>query len=155
MNPKWLNMHGPNPQPAGSLRNGSAVIDFTLPILGKPKQSFKKGRTHGYTPEETDAHAKALAWYMGAHRPSVPLVGPVGLVAVFRWPWRKAEPKKNRDKGWMWKDTEPDPDNLLKQLADVLEGVGFVRNDSQIAWPTVRKLWTPQGGVDVRIWELA
>ena len=62
---------------------------------------------------------------------------------------RKAEPLKNRDKGKLAKDTAPDGEQLLKQLNDVMESVGFFKNDGQIADMRVRKFWTDNVGVSV------
>ena len=80
-------------------------------------------------------------------------MGPLLLRLTFRFMWRKSEPEKNICDPKP-KDTKPDWDNLAKNICDVMESMGFYKNDSQLADVHVRKYWTDSPGVSVIIEEL-
>lgn len=130
-------------------------IQFSIPWIVQPKQSTrftKEGRR--YTPKAVKENAAALAAMFAPFVPDEPLVGPVRLHVAFWYPWRKSEPKWRRAKGWAWKDTKPDDDNLRKQVSDVMEKCGFFTNDSQIAWGETTKQWGDKGCVNIILKEL-
>lgn len=134
-------------------------IAFYIPCEVQPKQSFRaavipnkggKGfHTRSYQPAKVTESAKMLAVFAAAHRPDEPLKGALSLSLVFLYPWRKTEPKRNRARKSLPKDTSPDCDNLAKQLVDVLQKVGFFRNDAQISELRIRKRWSDQFGISV------
>ena len=131
------------------------AISFFIPYEVLPKQSMVAGRNiHTGQPlcrtrKRTRDNAKALTMFAAAHRPDVPLTGALRLTLVFMYPWRKAEPLKNRAKGKRPKDTLPDLENLTKQLVDVLERTGFFANDGAISSMRLDKFWTSNVGVSV------
>jgi len=128
-------------------------IEFSLPLLPVPKQSTRFGNGRAYQKDRIKENARALGLLMRQWRPSKPLCGPVRLILTLRYPWRHSEPQKRRKRS-RWKFTAPDSDNLQKQVKDVLQAVGFVRNDGQICWTECRKLWTDQEGTDVVLEEI-
>lgn len=48
---------------------------------------------------------------------------------------------------------KPDVDNLLKSVADALNGVAYT-DDSQIVSATVRKIWSEQGSAEITLREV-
>lgn len=70
---------------------------------------------------------------------------------VFAFPWLSNATKKQKSKGWAWKSTKPDLDNLEKGLWDALQGVLFV-NDSQICVKcNVKKIYCDRGYIELDI----
>lgn len=72
-----------------------------------------------------------LMWLLTPHRPKTPFSEPVKLYVKWVYPFRKAEPKKNRIEGLPC-DTRPDVDNLLKLLLDIMTRLGFWIDDSLV-----------------------
>ncbi len=87
------------------------------------------------------------------HAPRTPLEGPVRLFIRWSYPYRKAEPKKNRTSP-LWCDTRPDCDNLCKMVQDILSRLNFYGDDSQVAYLTFQKNWCDKPGITVMLWEL-
>lgn len=78
------------------------------------------------------------------------LEGPVYLTVVFEFPYRKAEPKKNREGfKFLHKDTKPDTDNMVKLVKDAIGEAGFWKDDAQVAHELVAKRWGPEPGVHI------
>jgi len=101
------------------------------------------------------AYRQAEAHYLSHIPQGSPFSGPVGMRIAFQWPWRVAEPKKNRVLGWKPKDTKPDLDNSAKCLIDCIEKMQFgISHDAQIAELTIVKTWGDDPGVLIQIWEL-
>lgn len=133
-------------------------LTIHIPLPVEPKQSDRssiiqpkgggKPFVHHYPSKKVDNNAKALMALLRPHSSAKPLKGPLRLVVDVYYPWRVAETKKRRAMGQIPKDTWPDWDNLGKQVCDVMEKLGFFRNDSQIASGTVNKWW---GGVAPRL----
>jgi len=93
---------------------------------------------------------------LAAHSPEMPIEKPCSMKVAFTWPWRKAEPKKNKALGWLPMYTKPDLDNLSKIFVDSLVTCGWLVSD-QIVWKlTLMKGWGDVTGVRVDIdddWE--
>lgn len=87
-------------------------------------------------------------------RPDAPLEGPVCLRVRFEFPWRKSEPKRNRTRPFLWKDTVPDTDNMLKLVKDVLGDLGWWKDDAQVADERTQKVWGPEPKITIRAEEL-
>lgn len=122
-------------------------IAFTIPLIPVAKQG-DRSRIAGRPGKQFVQHYKSakvqqgerdMAGMLREYVPPVPLEGPLSLEVEFRFPLLKDEKKPALDRGWIWKDTKPDYDNLAKQIGDVMERMCFFKNDSQICRATVLK----------------
>ena len=84
------------------------------------------------------------------HAPASPLTGPLELFVRWTYPYRKAEPRKNRHAPKPC-DKRPDCDNLAKGLQDVMTELGFWGDDGQIWALSFRKQWGVTPGIEVII----
>ena len=87
------------------------------------------------------------------HAPAEPLEGALSLEVLFAYPYRKGDAKKAQGRD-MWKNTQPDCDNLVKGLNDIMEKLGFFKNDGQIASLTMYKIWAETPRVEIELDEL-
>lgn len=110
------------------------------PFIGKAKRGAK-------------TRSELLTLFM-PHRPIAPLEGAVFMQVDWVYPWRKSEPKKNKQDGNLPCDTRPDCDNLCKFLCDVLGRLGYFTDDSQIADLRFRKFWGDRCGIGVKMGRL-
>lgn len=106
---------------------------------------------HWFTKKETIEAENTIARHLAPFIPKRPFHGPLRLVTEWTFPWRSAEPKKNRVDGWMWKDTASDADNLTKTMMDVLQAQRFYENDSQICDLRVTKQWGDRPGIRITL----
>jgi len=109
-------------------------------FVGK-KSSSKGSRTQ-----------KELLSLLAPHAPRTPFEGPLSLTVHWVYPWRKSEPKRNRERGFRPCDTRSDCDNLAKLLEDCMTRLGFWGDDSQVAGLHFNKWWgdTPQISVTIK-----
>lgn len=122
------------------------AIEFSVP--GKPDfkrrpRAVRQGphvRVHN-PPENATAEAKIalFARQVGAQ----PMAGPVSLRVVAWWPSRKPDRKKNPRPAEPY-TSKPDADNVLKLVADALNGVAYL-DDAQVARVEVEKWRAAQG----------
>lgn len=135
------------------------IIEFEIPLAVKPKNSRKAfihaGRAMLRDDPKEKANANNLIALCMPYRPPQPIEGPVMVTYAFRAAWRKSDAKK-RAKGKLPdcvpRPVAPDLGNLCKNMDDVLQQCGFVRNDSQIVcYGMTRKIWADTAGVNVRI----
>jgi len=96
---------------------------------------------------------KELTVLFQEHRPSEPLKGALRLKVLWMYPYRKAEPKKNRSFP-IYCDTRPDCDNLVKGIKDIMTRLGFYTDDGQIASLEFTKMWGEDCGIYITITEL-
>ena len=132
-----------------------------LHIPGEPqgKQRHRTTRSgHTYTPDKTRQYEeKVKAAYRLRYGDRMQWGGKIPLkilvVAGYRIP--KSASKRTKDamqKGEISPMKKPDADNVLKVIADSLNGLCY-RDDAQIVDAEVHKYYTDQPGVDVMIWE--
>lgn len=125
------------------------MIRFTIPAVpvAQPRRtqriiSTKDGRSfaHNYTPKDHPIHAfRAAVSRAGSEAfPSGPLSGPVMLGALFIMPRPKSMTTKRGPNARVFSTKKPDVDNLMKSLADALNGIAFA-DDAQIAACSLRK----------------
>lgn len=135
-------------------------IEFFIPWRVAPKQSVRtrvvqmvngKAFAQHYQTKAIKENAAILAGQIAPHRPPTPIEGPVSVWYRVVYPYRKAEPKKNRGMMDIPKDTGPDCGQLSKQLDDVLQGCGFFPNDAQIADSRTRKFWGMKPGITITV----
>lgn len=129
----------------------------TIVVMGAP---VGKGRPrftrsgHAYTPDKTRAYEQSVAWAAKAEMgPRQPIDGPVQMYfrAVFEIP--KSWPEKKRMDallGVIRPTVKPDADNLIKAVADSLNGIVY-RDDSQITEITGSKRYGTQAFVTVTV----
>ena len=84
------------------------------------------------------------------YRPEKPLEGALKLKIKWVYPFRKSEPKKNRQ-GELLCCTRPDIDNLCKLLFDIMTRLGFWLDDSQIADLQFTKCWSDNPRIEILI----
>lgn len=134
------------------------ILEFFIPHAVAPKQTKanrlmkrKDGSSFigRFTPADVRRNEEALASLLASHVPAKPLSGPVRARLVFQYSWRKSDSARRRAAGSQLKDTRPDCDNLVKNLLDVMERMGFFSNDAQVCDLHVRKVWTDSPGVQV------
>ena len=83
-------------------------------------------------------------------KPKEPMDGPLGLKMIFYLP--KNSGYRVRD---LWPCHKPDVfDNLAGPIADCLEAVGVVRNDSRFCTVDTRKFFGEPMRVEIEVWEL-
>ena len=88
------------------------------------------------------------------HRPVKPLARPAELRLAFTWPWRKAEPKKNRVDRKMWHTSRPDCTNVAKTVEDALVRNRFIEDDGGNSRVVIEKFWGDEPGIQITIEEL-
>ena len=84
------------------------------------------------------------------YKPEKPLEGALKLNVRWVYPYRKAEPKKNRNAPIPC-TTKPDIDNLSKFLCDCLTRLGFWTDDSIVYSLTFEKYWSDDIGIFIEI----
>ena len=87
------------------------------------------------------------------HAPAQPLEGALRMKVLFAYPYRKADIKMAAGRD-IWKDTSADLDNINKGLADIMEKLGFFKNDGQIASLPIEKIWSANPRVEINLDEL-
>lgn len=133
------------------------IVEFVVPGAPRGKQRPKarvlscrgRGGRHKlqiYTPKETVAFEKTVALAAAViYRGRTPDDGAVGLDVVGLWPWPKTITKKKRASvlvvdGFGLKTSLPDADNLVKAVADALEGIAYTM-DGRVAVERCATLW--------------
>jgi len=94
--------------------------------------------------------ARELELLLLPFRPVSPICSPVELCVSWHYPYRKSEPKKNRNKSIPCA-TRPDADNILKGLIDAMTKVGFWKDDNLIFKLNFEKYFSENSGIGVRI----
>ncbi len=84
------------------------------------------------------------------HRPEKPFEGALEVKIKWVYPYRKSEPKKNRQ-GEILCYTRPDIDNLCKLLFDTMTRIGFWLDDSQVAKLEFVKNWGDRPRIELFI----
>lgn len=126
------------------------VITFTVYGNPIPKARartvrLKNGKSHSFTPIETEIWENIIRTSALPHRPERLLEGALALEATFYF-----MPPKNRPKKRVYPSVKPDLDNLTKSVKDALEGLIYA-NDSQIVEEHTRKLYDKTPRIEVVI----
>ncbi len=135
---------------------GSTFIFFTIPGAPKGKaraRTLKNG--HSYTPSETVNYENWVKFCFSEQQLDglIPTDGPVALQMTAAFPIPKSTSKKQRERmlaGNVVPTKKPDCDNLLKIVADALNGIAY-RDDSQIVKCDVAKVYSDTPEVRVRL----
>ncbi len=129
----------------------SQDVHITFFVEGLPRAQPRQRQTKNganYTP----GNHPVFEWRAAVRRAcreaytGAPLEGPVSLHIVFYLPRTKAQQWKTRPHLRDWHSKKPDFDNLMKAVADVLNGVAW-RDDAQVASVTFMKMICGQGDV--------
>lgn len=105
------------------------------------------GKPVFYEPLELRNARQGLTAHLFGHRPAEPLTG--GLRLITRWCF-----PKGRHKDGSYRTTRPDTDNLQKLLKDCMTGLGFWKDDAQVASELCEKFWAGIPGIYIRVEEL-
>ena len=134
-------------------------IDFTIPgePFGKGRPRFTKSG-HTYTPEKTAVYENLVKLeyahrYGDDHFEDGKALGML-IKAYFQIP--KSVSKKKRAEminGDILPTKKPDADNILKIIADALNGIAY-DDDKQVVTAEVQKLYAENGYTEVAIWEV-
>ena len=109
---------------------------------GKKPRSYTPPKTVKY---ETRVAKAAMVGKVRQH------AGPIALDVVAVWPYLAKERALVRQEGHLvLKPTKPDGDNVLKAVADALEGIAY-QGDGQVALGRVMTLWGPEAVTHVRV----
>lgn len=123
------------------------MIEFFCPMVpptatAQMKQvRVHKGRPIHYDPPAVAEMKAKLKAAVAPYRPPEPLEGPVRLTTKWIWPGEE----------YRYKTTKPDTDNMIKALKDVMERVGFYRNDCQVVSEITEKMHGPVSGIYVKV----
>lgn len=122
-------------------------IEFFLPMIPptvtqqEHKVAVVNGKPRFYDPPELVAAKEKLKAHLVQYVPERKLVGPVMLGVKWCFSIR------GRHRDGEYKATKPDTDNLEKMLKDVMEDLGFFKNDAQVASEHVEKFWAKVPGI--------
>lgn len=123
---------------------------FTVDIepIGKARPRFTRSG-HAYTPQKTkDAEELIAAAYRAAGGRCIPKGVPVELEVLARFPIPKSFSQKKRGAvldSEILPTKKPDADNILKLVADALNGVAY-EDDAQVVRMEVCKEYTALDG---------
>ena len=128
------------------------VLDIPPPkgTAQQQKTGVRHGKIIKYDPPNVRFMKALFTTLLSQHRPHEPLKGALSLKVEFFYPYRKADEKKAGGFD-IWKDTQPDCDNLVKGLNDVMEKLGFFDNDGQIARLVVEKSWSSSPCIEINL----
>jgi Holliday junction resolvase RusA-like endonuclease len=102
------------------------------------------GKPIFYEPAELQAARMKLEAHLTARRPASPFPGPLRLMVKWCFP-----AGSHRD--GEYRTTRPDTDNLQKLLKDVMTGLGFWKDDAQVASEIIEKFWARIPGIYIVI----
>lgn len=138
------------------------VIRFVVPGepvgKGRPRIVTYNGHTHGYTPAKTASYENLvkLMFREQTDRPYFDRNHELALRIDARFAIPKSAGKRARHEmeiGIRRPTKKPDADNLIKTIADALNGLAY-HDDSQIVYAEVMKHYGEQPETIVTLWEL-
>lgn len=107
------------------------------------------GRPVFYEPAQVKEAKETLMGGLMEFVPDLPITGPVRLTTL--WCFPKGKSHKNKE----WRVTKPDTDNLQKLLKDCMTKMKFWKDDSQVVYEEVGKVWSDfPAGILIHIKEL-
>ncbi len=112
------------------------------------------GQTRAFQPAKVKQAEESILDLFLPYAPPTPLTGPLKVELTLVYPWRKAEPKKNRQGRRRWKDTRPDLDNSGKLIIDAIAPKFFI-DDAQICSMDYQKFWGDTPGIGLKIYQLS
>lgn len=121
-------------------------IDPPTATAQERKVSVRGNRPHFYDPKNVQYAKEILTLELNLHRPPRYLEGPLKLDVEWHFRARTHKPG--------WRDTRPDTDNLQKLLKDCMTRCGFWRDDAQVCYEVVKKMWRRVPGIYITVEEL-
>lgn len=126
------------------------MIEFFIPMdpptITAQQHKISNGRF--YDPPELKQAKVKLRDHLVPFVPEKPFIGPLRLIV--KWCF----PITGKHLDGEYKCTKPDTDNLNKALKDIMEDLGFFRNDAQVASEIIEKFWARIPGIYVRLEEV-
>ena len=132
--------------------NDISFTIFQTPTGKATVKHTKQGIT--YHTKEQRFNADSLMTEMMQYRPTDPINEPVILYIKAYFPVPNSKPawwKQAAIAGYIQHDKKPDDDNCRKQIADCLEKLQFVKNDSQIYHAITQKFYSNNPRWEVQI----
>ena len=125
---------------------------------GRPRFSTRSGAVRTYTPEKTVVYEAEirLAYAVANKKPDALSDRPVvmHITAVYSIPKRATKAQRaGMERGDIKPVKKPDADNIIKAVADALNGLAY-KDDAQIIDARCVKLYGPEPGLEVTIWEV-
>lgn len=137
------------------------TVSFTVPGepqgKGRPRFSSRNGRTFTHTPEKTVLYENLVATEYdmqadGYRFPDGAMIG-MQICAYYSIPKSASKRKQSAMYAGDIKPTKkPDADNVLKCVADSLNGIAY-RDDAQIVTATIEKLYSDVPRVEVTLFD--
>ena len=136
-----------------------SIIAFTIPgqpvAKGRPRACIRGGKVATYTPDNTARYENLVKLAAQEARKGLPPIGgavalevKVFLAVPASWPKKK---QAEAVAGTVRPSGRPDADNLLKSVADGMNGVVFA-DDAQVTSCLVQKRYDTAPRVEVRAW---
>lgn len=134
-------------------------IEFFLPMIPptttqqehKVAINKKTGRVVFYDPPELAAARAKLTDYVGRFAPEHPILGPVRLITKWIWPLDMPALENIDPDYFVWKETKPDTDNLIKLLKDCMTRTGFWKDDAQVVSEITEKFLAFKPGIYIQV----
>lgn len=132
--------------------------EFNVEGIARPQGSKKWVGGHRFVeasaglPKWRDAVKKEAE----KHAPAEPLNCPVRVDLHFVFPMPSSRSKADKLRGWVWKQTMPDSDKLMRAVFDALTQSKLIHDDARIARGSFskREVYGATGGVTVKVTEL-
>ena len=114
-------------------------------------ECIRAGYIHHYKKKNVAAAEAILRDALLPYVPAAPITDKaIQFHTVWMFPYPKSA--KKHQQGWdRWKITRPDTDNLNKMLKDVMTDMGFWKDDALICEELVRKVYSDEPGIEIRI----
>lgn len=123
-----------------------STISFTIPITPKGQmRSRSTSKGWHYKDKKQTEYEDNIAGLIKEYIPDKPLIGPLVLTVMVyvkipnskpNW-WHEAAVNE-----LILPETTPDCDNILKNIADIMEKMGFYNNDKQIYRAIIHKRYS-------------
>ena len=132
------------------------MIRFHVPgkpvAKARPRVTTVNGKARSYTPAKTVNYESMVALAASkAMNGDAIYEGPVRIDVTATFPIPKGwSQKKRASRPIHWHTARPDGDNILKAISDGMNDVVF-RDDSQVAFAKVQKIYGDTPGVEVMV----
>jgi Holliday junction resolvase RusA-like endonuclease len=103
------------------------------------------GKPKFYEPQELKEARTKLRAHLSTRTPKQPLEGALRLICKWLFPVTHGHADGE------YKTTKPDTDNLSKMLKDVMEDLGFYKNDAQVASEIIEKFYAEKTGIYIKL----